>query len=372
MDALILSCGTGGGHNAAGHALEEALLRAGHQVTMMNPFCLRSEKLARRIDRTYISLVQRTRVGFGAVYALGDWVRRIPGRSPVYAFNRGMASVLETYLREHPVDVVFMPHLFPAEMLTAMKRKSMSVPKFIFVATDYACIPFTEETECDAYVVPSEALVPEFSAWGIPEEKIFPLGIPVKKAFSDRLCAEARAALRVELGFSAERRYVVVSGGSMGAGSMETVIDRMVALCDKEAFPVTPVVVCGNNDRLYDRLHGRHGDRIMLLHTTDRMADYLRAADLYMAKPGGLSSTEAAVAGVPLVHLPPIPGCETRNARYFSERGMSLRLGAGRKDVARAMEFLMDPAATAAMAAAQADGIHPQAADRIVEAFCSH
>ena len=32
MDALILSCGTGGGHNAAGYAVREELERRGHKA----------------------------------------------------------------------------------------------------------------------------------------------------------------------------------------------------------------------------------------------------------------------------------------------------------------------------------------------------
>ncbi len=368
MDALILSCGTGGGHDAAGHALEEALFRAGHRVVMMNPYRLRSEKLARRIDRTYITLVQRTRRGFGAVYKLGDVVRRVPGRSPVYAANRGMTAVLAEYLAAHPVDVVFMPHLFPAEIFTAMKRKGMTVPKFVFVATDYACIPFTEETECDAYVVPSADLVPEFESWGIPSEKIYPLGIPVKKAFADR---PNRDDVRASLGLLCEEKYILLSGGSMGAGEVETVIDHLMELSVEMSKAVVPIVVCGNNDRLYQRLHEQYGERLLLLHTTDRMADYLHAVDLYMTKPGGLSTTEAAVAGVPLVHLPPIPGCETRNARYFRERGMSLRLGADRADVARALSLLSDAETCDRMVAAQRATIPSSAADDIVKTFCS-
>ena len=35
MDALILSVGTGGGHNAAGYAVKEELLRRGHNVEMI-------------------------------------------------------------------------------------------------------------------------------------------------------------------------------------------------------------------------------------------------------------------------------------------------------------------------------------------------
>ena len=36
MDALILSCSTGGGHNAAGTAIKEELEVRGHHVTMMD------------------------------------------------------------------------------------------------------------------------------------------------------------------------------------------------------------------------------------------------------------------------------------------------------------------------------------------------
>ena len=37
MKALILSCGTGGGHNAAGRAIKEELERRGDPVLMLNP-----------------------------------------------------------------------------------------------------------------------------------------------------------------------------------------------------------------------------------------------------------------------------------------------------------------------------------------------
>ena len=54
MDALILSCGTGGGHNSAGKAVLEELERRGHHVTMLNPYTLKSEKLSSGIDQNYI------------------------------------------------------------------------------------------------------------------------------------------------------------------------------------------------------------------------------------------------------------------------------------------------------------------------------
>ena len=40
MEALILSCSTGGGHNAAARAVKEELLRRGHNAVMLDPYTL--------------------------------------------------------------------------------------------------------------------------------------------------------------------------------------------------------------------------------------------------------------------------------------------------------------------------------------------
>ena len=46
MDSLILSCGTGGGHDAAARALVEAMELRGHRAVMLNPYTLQSRELA--------------------------------------------------------------------------------------------------------------------------------------------------------------------------------------------------------------------------------------------------------------------------------------------------------------------------------------
>ena len=44
MRVLILSCGTGGGHNAAASAMKEALEARGHSVDILNPYALKTNK----------------------------------------------------------------------------------------------------------------------------------------------------------------------------------------------------------------------------------------------------------------------------------------------------------------------------------------
>ena len=183
MDALILSCSTGGGHNAAGFAIKEELEYRCHRVTMMDPYELVSHKLATEVGNVYVKMVQRSPKFFGFIYSLGSLVRKVPGKSPVYYANIAVAKKLSIYLREHPVDVILMPHLYPAELITYLKKRGEKLPLSVFIATDYVCIPFTEETDCDYYVVPGKAQVRDFVKRGIPKEKILPYGIPVGRKF---------------------------------------------------------------------------------------------------------------------------------------------------------------------------------------------
>ena len=363
MDALILSCGTGGGHNSAGRAIAEELRRRGDRAVMLNPYTLHSPRLAETIDNAYIRMAQHAPHGFGAVYKIGDLYRRLPVHSPVYFANLAMMSALRDYLAEHRFDVVFMPHVFPAEILTGMRRHGFDTPKTIFIATDYVCIPFTEETECDAYIVPTPALINEFASRGIPLNRLYPLGIPTSAAFSE---PKSPDEAKRSLGLDPQKRYILVSGGSIGAGEPETAVETLFALTHGRG-DAGIIVVCGNNEDLFRRLSERFGGEVTVVGHTDRMADYLRASSLYFTKPGGLSSTEAAVCGVPLAHISPIPGCETCNAEYFSERGMSVACDMTEASLASALSLLDDGAARDAMLASQRREIPPSAAARICD-----
>lgn len=363
MEALILSCGTGGGHNSAGEALEEALLRRGHSVCMQNPYDLCGKNLSQRINQVYIQIAQRVPALFGVVYVLGNLYRRLPFRSPVHYANRRMVGRMEAYLSEHSYDVVLMPHLFPAEILTNLRRQGKPVPKTIFVGTDYTCIPFTEETECDAYVIPAEDLKEEYVGWGIPEEKLFPLGIPVRQAFAEAAERDAQTARRSA---SDGGRYLLISGGSIGAGKLEQVIRTLLnsRLCFGKNG-VRLVVVCGNNQKLYRRLRKKYGGRIKLLAHTDRMAEYMSAADVFIGKPGGLSSTEAAAVGAPLIHVSPIPGCEICNERYFARHGMSVPVRNIRRDLCKTVEALLAGRHVERLRKNQRRCVDPKSAEKI-------
>ena len=362
MEALILSCGTGGGHNAAGAAVLEELLRRGHSAQMLDPYSIKSDRLTSTVNNTYIHMAQKVPNAFGAVYHIGNLYRKLPFRSPVYYLNARMVSAMEEFLTRQRFDAVFMPHLFPAEILTNMKRRGIAVPKMFFIATDYTCIPFTEETECDCYITPSKELSDEFCSRGLPRDRLYPLGIPVRGAFSAPL---TQAQAKQALGLEADRRYILVSGGSMGAGHLRSAVTLLLEHFGGSGAGV--IAICGNNRALYQQLQEAQPEGLIPVGQTSRMAEYMRACDLVITKPGGLSSTEAAVSGSALIHITPIPGCETSNMQFFETRGMAAAVGSLAGELIPACERLLRPGEREAMIQRQRMFINPHAAADICD-----
>lgn len=335
MDTLILSCGTGGGHNSACAALRQELTARGHNVITLNPYLLKSEKAADTVNGAYNTLVQKAPSAFGMVYRLGNAYRCLPVSSPVYRLNGQMAPLLEKYLCKNHFDAIVVTHLFPAEMITYMKRRGKVLPPTYFVVTDYTCTPFMEETDCDYCIIPAAELTEEFVMRGMPRERLIPLGIPVQRQFREKT---DREEARKRLGFDDGKKHIVIAGGSVGAGQIQQIVP---ILLEHYGDSVRLTVICGNNEALYRNLDKAYHGQCEILRYTSQMADYMRACDVFLSKPGGLSSTEAAVIGTALIHITPIPGCESRNMDFFERNGMCAAVSSPKKQLADACDRLM-------------------------------
>ena len=57
----------------------------------------------------------------------------------------------------------------------------------------------------------------------------------------------------------------------------------------------------------------------------ENVYDYMHAADVFVTKPGGLSTAEALAAQLPMILCKPLPGQEERNARVLVEGGAAVR-----------------------------------------------
>ena len=361
MKVLILSCNTGGGHNAAASALKESLNFYHHEAEVLDLMSLGRKHTSALVGGAYVKLVSVFPAGFGALYQLGELVRKFPWKSPVYYANARLGNALADYIDQNHFNAVVTTHLYPAETLTWMKQKGRLTIPCVAVATDYACIPFWEETNCDYYVVPHKDLIPEFASCGIPEEKLLPLGIPVRPAFARPASKED---VRRHLGLPENAPLFLVMSGSMGFGKVHLLAHELVSRLENGE---QAVIICGNNKKRMRslRLQFHKNPNVHIIGFTRHVAEYMAADDVLFTKPGGLSSTEAAVRRVPLVHTDPIPGCETKNRAFFVSRGMSVT-GAHQKELAEAgISLARDDVRQIAMRDAQRKNSHPQAGTSI-------
>ncbi len=321
VNVLILSCSTGQGHNAAAEAVREALMMRGAHCVVLDHITLRSERAAKNVGAVYIRTAVLMPHAFGATYRLGDRISHNYGHSPVYLANRKYAALLAEYIADGAYDAVVATHLYPAETLTCMRRRGMLDIPFYAVMTDYTCSPFWEETRPDLYFTPSEAVSEMFVEKGVPAEKLYATGIPVKSAALERVDKQdAKAVLELE----GHTHLIAVMGGSMGGGRIIAIVRQLLKRIPDDT---SVAALCGSNKRLAKRLNRcfSGSKRLRVVGYTDKALLWMQACDVLLTKPGGITSTEAAVGGVPLVLTAPIPGCETKNAAYFEARGIARR-----------------------------------------------
>lgn len=350
MKILILSHGTGGGHNAAAGALKEEFRSRGHQVTMMEPFELkgkvRGDMTSTFVNQLYIKSVQRIPHVFGFFYSLGEIYNKTvtdgPIMTPVYYWNKNMAKPLYNHIQKEKYDAIVTTHPYPGEMLAAIRNSGHhALPPTFWVSTDYHCIPMTRETNMDNYIIASPDLVPEYVERGIPKEKLYPLGIPVRKEFRTGLTKEQA---RTALGLEQDKKYFLISGGAVGSGK---ILEGVTLLAGRYLIDdsVRIIAICGANNFLYRQMKKLFSGKVIMMEHTDRMAEYMIASDVIITKPGGLSSTEAASLCKPLIFISPIPGgLEGSNVKFFQSHEMALYAKSINKHLIKSVEQYQDEA----------------------------
>jgi UDP-glucose 4-epimerase len=114
----------------------------------------------------------------------------------------------------------------------------------------------------------------------------------------DFLMPRTRRDAREALDVPSHARMVLVSGGGWGIGDLEGAINT--ALSDGETMVVC---IAGRNDAARERLEQRFGDneQVRIVGFTERMSDWMAAADAMIHATAGLTVLEAHIRGCPVV-----------------------------------------------------------------------
>ena len=197
-------------------------------------------------------------------------------------------------------------------------------------------------------------------AIGVPEQRVTVSGIPVRGGLDEPV---DRTAVLHRYGLRDDVPTVLVSAGAAGGDYVRAVVGQVQRIGRAHQT----LVVCGRNAALQTSIEAQvHDDpAVRVLGYTTDMPDLLAVADVFVGKPGGLSSSECMAVGLPMALVNPIPGQEVRNSDYLLEEGAAVRCNYETTVGSKIEGLLADPARLPAMSASARRIGHPRAAQTI-------
>ena len=348
MNALILSCNTGEGHNSCARAVKECFEGHGDSCRIEDALGFISRGASRFISKWHVRMYRYMPWLFRLGY---NFTEKHPGAlddgTLPYRFIGEGTEALYQYILQNHIDTVVCPHVFSAVLVTELRKKYPSLKiKSCFIATDYTCSPGTESINTDLFFVPDKNVVDNDLL--VSPEQVLDSGMPVRACFYESV---DKKQAREQLGYPTEGSHLLMMCGSMGCGPMKELASLLAEELREGQFMT---VVCGTNKKLFrwmnKNFHGR--DNIHVIQYSNNISLLMDSADLYLTKPGGISTSEAAVKALPMVLVNAVSGCEEYNLRYFVKSGLAGTAAQPEELAGLCLRLLSDPHRLEAMGAA--------------------
>ena len=368
MNALILSCNTGEGHNSCARAVNECFERHGDSCRIEDALGFISRGASRFISKWHVRMYRYMPWLFRLGY---NFTEKHPGAlddgTLPYRFIGEGTEALYQYILQNHIDTVVCPHVFSAVLVTELRKKYPSLKiKSCFIATDYTCSPGTESISTDLFFVPDKNVVDNDLL--VSPEQVLDSGMPVRACFYESV---DKKQAREQLGYPTEGSHLLMMCGSMGCGPMKELASLLAEELREGQFMT---VVCGTNKKLFrwmnKNFHGR--DNIHVIQYSNDISLLMDSADLYLTKPGGISTSEAAVKALPMVLVNAVSGCEEYNLRYFVKSGLADTAAQPEELAGLCLRLLSDPHRLEAMGAAGKKLPRKNSAELIYAALSGH
>jgi UDP-N-acetylglucosamine--N-acetylmuramyl-(pentapeptide) pyrophosphoryl-undecaprenol N-acetylglucosamine transferase len=357
---FVIAAGGTGGHLFPGLAVGEVLLARGHEAMLIV-----SEK---EIDT--IATEGRSEFRIEKVPGVG-----LQGKSPrallgfAMKFRAGLKQCHGLFA-DFPPDAVLGMGGFTslAPILAGRKRR---VPTFVHESN---AIP-GKANKLNARFCTATLLGFEECAKFFPKSKCIVTGTPIRRTLVQRIDqAQARAAF----GLGAERRTLLVMGGSQGAHGLNAALSAALPALKEKAIQV--VHLTGKQDEQTMReAYAQAGIPAFVAAFWHRMEEAYSAADFCIARAGAASLTELSHFGLPSILIPYPYAAEnhqTFNANIFERAGAAALLQeretTGDTLAQKLLWFLDDPARLSEMSARCASLAPRGAAERVADAILEH
>ncbi len=328
MKILILTVTAGEGHNSTAKGIKSALegmvCANGDEIeaVVLDTFDYLSPELAKFISEGYLFVTERAKYAYKIGYNLAE-KRSKRDKPPFNITSYAMAGDLARYINSYNFDAIVFTHPFAGILLNVMKQSGTVTVPTLGILTDFTFHPYWEDCVANDYVVvPDKLLIPQGLRKGFRESQILPYGIPIKPEFTQKL---DKAEARRKLGLDPGKLTLLLMGGSMGYGNMSENLRKIDGCRLERDFQI--ICVCGNNREMKEEVDSTAKFSSHVILSTgfvNYISDIMDASDCIITKPGGLTTSESLVKGLPMIIVNPIPGQEERNAQFLVNTGCAM------------------------------------------------
>ena len=251
-------------------------------------------------------------------------------------------------LREKKPKVILVDVQFMMEVFAHLKKDGEigNIP-LGFIPTDYGTDTYFTKLLPE---IASMTFAPDL-AWeqavlknGIAPSKVMTTGLPSSPKTLETLSLKQIEELREKVGFSKGIPTVILSGGSAGLADFEGMISSI-----RKTYGDRPIQILagtGKNYKAFQTLVGMKKTLPSNIHlhimgfNKDLPLIMKYFGDVIVTKPGGLTITEVATLGKPLILLQPAAAQEKGNLRHFEQNGMAI--GSLPNEVGESIKSLLD------------------------------
>ena len=324
--SLIFYACYGGGHISAANSIKEYIEKNYSDIEpiaidFMNYLNVTIDKLT---TTAYEEMAKKSPSLWGTVYMKSE--KGALARFSIDS-NKLLAIKLHFLIKKYKPDYIISTHPFSSQMCAYLKKKN-KLPriKLATVMTDFA--PHDQWLVGYEYInyffVAHDAMKTSLVEKGVSEKKVFATGIPLSNRF---FIDYDKDKLLNDFGLSKDKFTILFfAGGRFGLGKKNTykILEDIARYMDN----VQVIAISGKNIKMFDsfkstiKKYKREHD-MKVLEFTDKVPELMNISDIVISKPGGLTTSECLVCGLPMIVINPIPGQEEQNAEFLENSNLA-------------------------------------------------
>ena len=329
---FITSNNTGAGHRSITEAVSKQIKRLSPDtnVFIIDGFA-EGNVLAKASGRIYNTLAVYFPLIWELIYCCCDHAYRFINKFIILCTKDGIMRAVEN---AKPDLIISVHASFVGSVISMLKKHNYDIPLITIIADldNVTCLWADEQVK--AIVCPTQESKRKMSAAGIPPEKLFIFGFPLREQFINPPVCDNNSPVE-GLMFESDKPLALVVSGSQGSRRSAKIIHKLLAAdCCKLC------VVTGSNDMLRKTLETRYkselGKRLNVIGFTKELDKYMRASDFLIARASPNVLMEAVCLGKPVITTDAFYGQEKKNPAFIQNH----KLGVYCKDINKLPEVI--------------------------------